>query len=368
MKPRPIESILTAALAVLMMIACRPSSVNGTENANSPAPIPSPTPVVLSIAAVGDVMIGSTSIDETFLPPNDGRDILKEVTPILSRADIAFGNLEGPLVDGGKNEKCAPTAKNCFAFRTPTRYANLLRQAGFDVFSLANNHASDYGAFGRQSTIATLDAAGIKHAGADRSRYSTTVLEVKGKKVAFVGFGHNAIVPNVNEIEAAQRYVQEAGRIADIVVVSVHAGGEGEGAERVPYATEVYFKELRGNLRVFSKAVIDAGADLVLGHGPHVLRGLEVYKDRLVVYSMGNFATYGMFNLKGPKGVTAIFELNLAEDGRFIDGRIHAGRQPGRGGPVLDPSGEAIRKLQELSKLDFGKDAPRISDDGKIVP
>jgi poly-gamma-glutamate capsule biosynthesis protein CapA/YwtB (metallophosphatase superfamily) len=236
------------------------------------------------------------------------------------------------------------------------------------VLSVANNPVLDFGTEGRESTVATLDAAGIKHAGADRGSRSTTVLEVKGRKVAFVGFAHNAFVPDVNDIAAAQRYVREASARADIVVVSFHGGGEGESAERVPYGTETYFKQLRGNLRVFTKAVIDAGADLVLGHGPHVLRGLELYKERLIVYSMGNFATYGMFNLKGPQGITAIFELELAEDGRFVEGRIHAGKQVGRGLPVLDPDGQAIRKVRELSDLDFGQAAPRIDPEGRISP
>ena len=366
MKPRLLESILTAAIAVTLLIACRPGSVSGVESVHSASP--TPTPFIINVTAVGDIMLGSTSIDETFLPPNDGRDMLKEVAPILSKADIAFGNLEGPLLEGGKNEKCPPTAKRCFAFRMPTRYGKLLKEAGFDVLSLANNHASDFGAEGRDSTVATLDALGIKHAGSDRFRFSTSYLDVKGKRIAFIAFAHNAIVPNVNDVEDAQRLVAEADKTADIVVVSMHAGGEGPTAEQVPFGTEMYFKEKRGNLRVFTKAVIDAGADLVLGHGPHVLRGLEMYKDRLIVYSMGNFATYGMFNLKGPQGLTAVFDLSLGDDGRFVEGRIHAGKQIGRGIPVLDPSGEAIKKISDLSRIDFGINAPKISDDGRVTP
>lgn len=366
--PKLLETVLTAVLAVTLLIACRPGSASGGKESVAVEPTPSPTPASLTIAAVGDVMLGSTSIDETFLPPNDGRDMLKEFAPLLSRADIAFGNLEGPLLEGGKNEKCGPTAKRCFAFRMPTRYAKHLKDAGFDVMSLANNHASDFGEFGRRSTVATLDTVGIKHAGSDRVRYSTAFLEVKGLTVAFVAFAHNAIVPDVNDIQAAQRLVADADRSADIVVVSVHAGGEGEAAQRVPFATEVYFGEKRGNLRVFTKAVIDAGADLVLGHGPHVLRGLELYKDRLVVYSMGNFATYGMFNLRGPQGLTAVFEIELASDGRFTGGAITAGRQPGRGGPIPDPEGEAVRKIRELSAADFGAGSPRIDEKGRMMP
>ncbi len=318
----------------------------------------------ITIAAVGDIMLGSTSINDTFLPPNDGADLLKEVTPILSAADIAFGNLEGPMLEGGTTTKCGPTATRCFAFRVPTRYGKLLNNAGFDVLSLANNHAGDFGDFGRQSTRQTLDALGIKHAGSDRSKFAMTVVESRGIRVAFIGFAHNSLVPNVNDLAAARQYVEAANKLADIVVVSFHGGAEGAGAQNVPNRTEFYGTEKRGNLPLFARTVIDAGADLVLGHGPHVLRGMEIYKDRLIAYSMGNFATYGMFTLKMETALTAIFEIKLNSDGSFADGKLHAGKQLGRGGPLLDPSGDAIRKVRDLSVADFGPNAPKIKEDG----
>jgi hypothetical protein len=362
--------IFLLSCGALFSFSCKPNTVSGEE---APArvrltPTPTPTPTdeaeTVTIAAVGDIMLGSTSIDETFLPPNDGAELLKPVTPILSGADIAFGNLEGPLLEGGKNEKCPPTATRCFAFRVPTRYGKYLKAAGFDVLSLANNHAFDFGDYGRQSTKKVLDALGIRHAGSDRQKFAMTVVEAKGRRVAFIGFAHNAIVPNVNDLAAARQLVEEAKKKADLVVVSFHGGAEGEAAQRVPDETEIFVNEKRGHLRLFARTVIDAGADLVLGHGPHVLRGMEIYKDRLVVYSMGNFATYGMFNLKGPQGLTAIFEIRLAPDGKFAGGKLHAGKQLGRGGPVLDPDGEAIKKLRDLSTADFGPNAPKIADDG----
>jgi hypothetical protein len=330
----------------------------------APTPTPGAKPEPVTIAAVGDVMIGSTSINDTFLPPNDGADILKPVTPLLEKADIAFGNLEGPMLEGGTTTKCSPTSTRCFAFRMPTRYAEVFKAAGFDVFSLANNHAGDFGDFGRQSTREALDKVGIKHAGSDRSQFATTVLESKGLKIAFIGFAHNNIVPNVNDLASARRYVEEANKKADIVVVSFHGGSEGTDAQRVPNRVEYYGKEARGNLPLFARTVIDAGADLVLGHGPHVLRGMELYKDRLIVYSMGNFATYGMFKLVNETALTAIFEIKLNADGSFAGGKLHPGTQPGRGGPVLDPTGEAIRKIRDLSVSDFADRAPKIKDDG----
>jgi hypothetical protein len=371
---KPLNLLLTLALTAgsLISLSCQPKTVLSEEKSDAFA-LPTPVPVkpssdeTLTIAAVGDIMLGSTSINETFLPPNDGADILKEVTPILSAADIAFGNLEGPLLEGGKTEKCPPASTRCFAFRSPTRYGKLLKEAGFDILSLANNHAADFGDDGRISTRKVLDELGIKHAGSDKEKFAIAVVESKGKRVAFIGFAHNSLVPNVNDLAFARTLVEQANKKADLVVVSFHGGAEGVAAQRVPQQTEIFGSEKRGNLPLFARTVIDAGADLVLGHGPHVLRGMEIYKDRLVVYSMGNFATYGMFNLKMETALTAIFEIKIAADGKFLSGKLHAGEQLGRGGPTLDKSGRAIRKVRELSTMDFGKNAPKIADDGSFT-
>ncbi len=372
---RPLNLLLIFALTTgfFISLSCKPATVSSEEIADSTRPIPTPTPVKsgsdepLTIAAVGDIMLGSTSINDTFLPPNDGADILKEVTPILAKADIAFGNLEGPMLEGGKTEKCPPGSTRCFAFRVPTRYGKLLKDAGFDVLSLANNHAGDFGDDGRESTRKVLDALGIKYAGSDKARFAMTVVESKGKKIAFIGFAHNNLVPNVNDLMFAKQLVEQANKKADLVVVSFHGGAEGADAQHVPQATEMFGSEKRGNLPLFARTVIDAGADLVLGHGPHVLRGMEIYKDRLIAYSMGNFATYGMFILKAETSLTAIFEIKMAADGKFLSGKLHAGKQFGKGGPVLDKSGDAVRKVRELSIADFGGNAPKIADDGSFT-
>jgi len=343
----------------------------------------SPTPTAkpsdngpITIAAVGDIMLASPFPNESRMPVKDGVDLLKDVAPVLSAADIAFGNMEAPIVDDGVSEKCPepkpvppgqpPAPVRCFAFRMPTRYAKHLKTAGFDVLSVANNHASDFGEAGRASTRRTLDAFDIKHAGSDRTRFSTAYLEVKGRTVAFIGFAHNAISPNVNELEAARRFVTEADRKADIVVVSFHGGAEGLGAQNVPRSTELFLGEKRGNLRLFARTVIDAGADLVLGHGPHVLRGMEIYKDRLIAYSLGNFATYGWFKLQAETALTVVLEVDLNADGEFISGKIHSAKQEGLGVPVLDKTGAAVKKMRALSATDFGISAPKIANDGAV--
>lgn len=356
------------ALTAIIALSCQPK-IARSEEPRGPQPIVQATPGnkgPLTIAAVGDIMLGSPFPNESRMPPNDGADLLKAVTPILSAADIAFGNLEGPLADGGASAKCRPGSTRCFAFRMPTRYGKYLKEAGFDVLSVANNHASDFGDAGRSSTRQTLDALGIKHAGSDRGQYSTTYLDVKGNKVAFIGFATNALAPNVNDLAFARQLVLQADKIADIVVVSFHGGAEGTGSQNVPNRTEMFFGEARGNLPLFSRTVIDAGADLVLGHGPHVLRGIELYKDRLIAYSLGNFCTYGWFRLEAETALTMILEVKLDDDGKFVGGTIHPGKQEGRGIPVIDESKTAIRVVRNLSVADFGPNAPRIDDDGTI--
>jgi len=379
--------------SALISLGCGSSGLDVVRAQQHPdvRPTPESSQDLITIAAVGDIMLASPFPNDTRMPPKDGADLLKPVTAILSAADIAFGNMEGPITDGGISQKCEPKPSlpkpvdakpidakpsvpkpkepvRCYAFRMPTRYGKYLRAAGFDVLSLANNHALDFGNPGRTSTRKVLDELSIKHAGSDRLKYSTTYLEVKGRKVAFVGFAHNSLVPNVNDLATAKRLVAEAAKKADIVVVSFHGGGEGIAAQNVPKETELYFGEKRGNLPLFARTVIDAGADLVLGHGPHVLRGMEIYKDRLIAYSLGNFATYGWFKLEAETALTMILEARVGYDGKFLGGRIHSGRQEGWGGPVLDPTNEAVKKVRSLSMADFGSSAPAIADDGTITP
>jgi|YNPMSStandDraft_1061717.scaffolds.fasta_scaffold02519_1 poly-gamma-glutamate capsule biosynthesis protein CapA/YwtB (metallophosphatase superfamily) len=324
--------------------------------------------IIITIAAVGDMMLGSPYPNDSRMPPNDGADLLKPAEQILKSADIAFGNLEGPLIDSGNSTKCAKQTSNCFAFRMPTRYAKYLKEAGFDVLSLANNHIGDFGEAGRVSTRKTLDELGIKHAGSDKNQYAYTTLEVKGIMIGFIGFAHNPVSLNVNDLETAKKVVADFKKKVDILVVSFHGGAEGARKQRVPKQTEYFLGEARGNLPLFARTVIDAGASLVLGHGPHVLRGLEIYKDRLIVYSLGNFVTYGWFRLEGPTAETMVLEINIDSKGKFISGKIHPFKLKDRGILVKDDTKSAVYTVAKLSKLDFPETAPEINYDGLIFP
>jgi poly-gamma-glutamate capsule biosynthesis protein CapA/YwtB (metallophosphatase superfamily) len=358
-------------IGLVIVLGCQIKTASGEESkSNSPRTTATPTKSnnsePITIAAGGDIMLGSTFPNETRMPPNDGADSLKPVAPIFQAADIAFGNLEGPMADSGVSVKCGDRP-NCFAFRVPTRYGKYLKEAGFDVLSLANNHAGDFGDAARASTRQTLDSLGIKHAGSDRTQFSTTYLDVKGKKVAFIGFAHNNIVPNVNDLDYARQLVQAADKKADIVVVSFHGGAEGAANTHVPQKTEIFFGESRGNLPLFARTVIDAGADLVLGHGPHVLRGMEIYKDRLIAYSLGNFATYGWFQLAGATAETMVLEVKIDGEGKFISGKINPFMLRDRGILTPDPTKSAIYTIRRLSQEDFPATAPKVADDGTIT-
>lgn len=316
-------------------------------------------------AAVGDVMLGSNWPDESGLPPDDGASLLSEVAPILRAADVAFGNLEGPLADGGTTSKCRKRFSNCYAFRVPTRYGKYLKEAGFAVMSLANNHALDFGIAGRESTRKVLDDLDIAHSGAVGD---IAHLTIKGRRIAVIAFAAYDTSYNLNDLEAAKQVVAESVADADLVVVSFHGGAEGAERQHTPHGAESFLGENRGDLRKFAHAMIDAGADLLIGHGPHVVRGMEVYRDRLIAYSLGNFATYGSFNLSGPQGLSLILEVDLRSDGVFLGGRIHPVKQEKPGGPRFDPDGAIIPIVKELSREDFGAQAVVVGDDGRISP
>lgn len=359
-------------IAIFTLLACQPKTVSSEEKDSVSVVKTDPTPKKVSsgepitIAAGGDIMMASPFPNETRMPPNDGADTFKAVASLFQNADIAFGNLEGPMIDGGISAKCGKGRPNCFAFKMPTRYGKYLKEAGFDVLSVANNHASDFGDEGRISTRKVLDQLGIKHVGSDKNQFAMAIVEAKGKKIAFIGFAHNNVQPNVNDLVFARQLVEQANKKADLVVVSFHGGAEGSGQTRVPQKTEIFFGESRGNLPLFSRTVIDAGADLVLGHGPHVLRGMEIYKDRLIAYSLGNFATYGWFQIMGATAETLVLDVKLDADGKFAGGKIHPFVLVDRGILTKDETKSAISTLRRLSQLDFPTTAPKIADDGTI--
>lgn len=368
----------TMLASVLAACASTPPSETPTETQPSPPEIastPEPAPptapaesgtasTTLTIAAVGDIMLG-TDFPENILPDDDGVGFLAPVTPILSATDITFGNLEGVLLDGGEPVKQCRDTTACFLFRTPTRYAQYLSAAGFDVMSLANNHAHDFGEEGRSAGMAALESVGIRHSGREGDVASWNV---KGLRVALIAFAPNIGAHALNDYQRAAELVAELAQRHDIVMVSFHGGAEGADADVLPFAEEVYYGEPRGNVITFAHAVIDAGADLVIGHGPHVPRALELYQERLIAYSLGNFATYYGISVEGPKGVAPVLLAELDASGRLVRGRIESMLQVRPGGPQPDPARTALNTLRALTEKAFGADELRFSADGEFAP
>lgn len=332
----------------------------------APAPKPKPAAVkkptgpkipegVVAIVATGDIVMGSTPN----LPSDGGRSFFSDVETDLA-GDVVLGNLEGTLSTGG-GSKCGKGSTNCFAFQTPPSYARWLQQAGFTVMNLANNHAYDFGAGGLRQTTDALAGVGLEWTGRPGQ---ITVQKVGGIRIALVGFAPYPWAQSLTDIAAAKRLVRKAARSADVVVVTMHAGAEGSDRQHVKRGTERFLGENRGDSMRFAHAVVDAGADLVVGSGPHVLRGMEWYKSRLIAYSLGNFAGYKVFSLGGPLSTSGILRVTLRGDGKFETGRLVPTHLVGAGLPAIDPAEAAHGAVRTLSREDFGARAVKISRDG----
>jgi hypothetical protein len=321
---------------------------------------------IISVIGVGDIMLGTNYPSEAYLPPNDGKGLLSPVKEILSSADITFANLEGTFLTGKGPVKEFDNPTASFAFKSPDHYAGYLKEAGIDIVSIANNHIADFGVTGKRSTVMNLDRAGIRFAGL--LEYPTSSFTQDGIRYGFCAFAPNASTLKLNDYAAASRIIRDLESRADIVIVSFHAGAEGSEYRNVTRSTERYLDENRGNPYEFARMAIDAGADIVFGHGPHVTRAIDLYKNRFIAYSLGNFCTYGRMNISGHKGVAPVVKVSVNQRGEFREAEIVSIRQNGLGGPVLDDAKEALREIRELTLADFPESPLEISLDGKVLP
>lgn len=353
-----------------------------------PAP-PPPKPASLRLAMVGDINLGTATLPDG-IPPDSGRGLLDASRPALV-GDLVIGNFEGVLADTGTSNKCGRlraaerparrkrarrpvvdtvTARpGCYAFRTPTALAPRLVEAGFTHLNLANNHANDYGPAGRESTERMLDSLGLRVYGPlGRIAIDTVRRGDSVATVGLIGFATYPFAYDLLDIARSAQVVDSVRPLVDLLVVTFHGGAEGVRALRVPESAESLGREPRGDLRLWARAVIDAGADAVIGHGPHVLRGIEFYRGRPIVYSLGNFLTYRGFNLDGPLGITGVLQLEFATDRRLLHARLVPMAQRPRAGPEPDASAAALDLVRRLSAEDFGASAARVESGGAITP
>jgi hypothetical protein len=337
------------------------SGVRPRPSTPTSAPTPPPTTQephgTVTIAAVGDTMLGMTPT----LPASPGT-YLGEMRSAL-RGDVVFGNLEGTLTDATASKCGGSPSSSCFAFHAPPEFARALRQSGFTVVSNANNHSYDFGQAGEDDTVHALHRAGIAQTGLPGE---ITLVRAKDFRIAFLGFAPYPNTASLTDLRTARRLIHRAGEKADLVVCAMPAGAEGTSALHVTGADETYLGEDRGNPAAFAHMAVDAGADLVLGSGPHVLRAMELYHGRLIAYSLGNFAGYHNFTVEGVLGESVVLHVTLAADGGFRTGRLVSVRLVGAGQPVPDPSGSAAALVAQLSRSDLGARGIRVGPGGAL--
>ncbi|MBD1393932.1 CapA family protein [Mucilaginibacter glaciei] len=357
---------------LLLITACTNPPEKKQAN-NTPAQLPADTVTIkpitdttITIAAVGDMMLGTSYPDSTHLPPDSGRQSFRSALKDLKNNDIIFGNLEGTLLDTGAAVayKLQHKSKGYF-FRMPTYYGGVFKSAGFNLISLANNHVDDFGKPGRKSTAKILDSLGINYAGL-RVKPSAT-FTVKGIKYGFCAFSPNSQTAPLLDRAFVKGTIAALKQECDIVIVSFHGGGEGVPFEHIPCVPEYYVGENRGNVNAFAHAAIDAGADLVLGNGPHVSRAMEVYKNRLIAYSLGNFCTYKSVSVLGVCGLAPLLKVTLNKKGHFLSGRIVSYKQSHEVGLLADTANTAANRIRLLTKSDFELPGLIIADDGMIT-
>ena len=336
-------------------------------------PVRADTAAGVRVCAGGDVTLG-TNLDTTWvhtargrlgrrvpaLPPADS--LLAPLRPLLADADVVLLNVEAAIGEGRINrQKCAPGSTACFAFRSPVDAAGAMRRVAPEsaqvIGNLANNHARDDGDVGRRNTVRHLQAAGVQVTGLDT--LATAVVTARGDTVAFLGFAQWT-GPDPRNTAAVRRHVRRAAERYRRVVVTMHMGAEGRGRQNTPNTREVFHEEDRGNVVAFARAVVESGADLVIGHGPHVMRAAE-WRDRaLVFYSLGNLVTYGPFTMSEPLNRGGLACAVLDRDGGILSAQLRSTVQRLPGLVSADYTHRAAALTDSLGRIDFPVTAARL--------
>ncbi len=292
------------------------------------------------------------------VPSNDigyNLTVLNGVTDTLEQPDLMMGNLEGTFAHAGRISKCAGTDDlSCYAFQGDSSFADTLKASGFDFVSLINNHALDYGTAGLKDTEAELDRVGLAYIAPDKT---TTSITVKGVRVGIMGLSNDMPSAPITDYAYIVRTVQSLKKNNDIVIVIFHGGAEGSTQTTVPGVNEYVGTEDRGNVLAVAYTAINAGADLILGDGPHVLRKVQWYHGKPIAYSLGNFVGgKGGLSATGTLGLGGIFTANFADDPSTASTQIIP-KTTGftsvllskDGTPALDPTDQAKKLLDLLS-------------------
>jgi len=367
MKPVTLIIALVFFSACVQQQAVRKPVHQPARRTAAVAPVSPAIPDSVCIAAVGDIMLGTSFPDNRTLPPDSARNSFANVADEFKGADITFGNLEGALLDGGKpaHYKMHLASKG-YLFRMPVSYSGVLKDAGFNLLSLANNHIGDFEENGRKGTMWTLDSVGINYGG--QLSHPSAIFKIKGYKFGFCAFAASAGTLSILDLKQASAIIHDLKQQCDVVIVSFHGGGEGAKYEHVPFAMESFYSEKRGDVNAFAHNAIDAGADVLLGNGPHVCRAMEVYKNRLIAYSLGNFCTYRSVSIAGICSLAPLLKVYVNKKGEFLSGRILSNVQSRTNGLQPDSSNRAANRIKMLTRADFEQPGLSINDGGVITP
>lgn len=333
----------------------------------------------IRLCAVGDVTLGSNldslwartasaNMWQRFGRRDDPDSLLAPLRGFFSGADLVLVNVEGAIGEGPFTKKCSPKSTSCYAFRSPPSAAGAIRALGSPtarvIGNVANNHSHDVGGPGFDATTAWLDSAGVYVTGADT--LATPVITHRGDTVAFLGFYTGSDSPDARNLAGVRRHVARAVDAYRTVIVTMHLGAEGVGAQRTLNKNEIGFGTPRGNPVAFADAAVSAGATAVIGHGPHVLRAGEWRDSSLVLYSLGNFVNYGTFNLRDPLNRGAVACLEIAGPRRVRAARIASTVQIAPGVVIEDWYARASVLIDSLSRLDFPRTGVAVGPDGLI--
>ena len=363
----------------IALIACLAAFIGaGVAHADTPAPpstddgattLPPPLPPALTQVPKAKPKPPATF---TFVGGGDlalagGADasLLAGIRRFVQPADLAVANLEGTLATTGKPHCVPSAASGCFVFRASPEWAGVLRGVGWNALNVANNHALDFGTSAQLQTLAALRNARLAYGGLPGQ---ITYMHAGAVKVALIGTAPYRWAQSLLDIAATQQLVRAAAKRAQVVIVYMHAGAEGSDAGHVLNTFENFLGEKRGNSYAFAHAMVNAGADLVFASGPHVLRGMEWYRGRLIAYSLGNLAGVHTLAVGGLVSYSALLRVTLDSRGRFVLGSVVPLRLVRTGTPRFDPSGASLRLIQTLSRQDFGTRGARIAGSGRISP
>ncbi len=291
----------------------------------------------IRLAATGDLVFSEN--------PQINRNAFTEFMPLLSKADLVLGNLEGPITDANTPRKPYVPGRS-YSFHYPVETAQLLKKANFHILSIANNHAQDYGPTGFADTQRHLTAAGIEHTGL---KGSYVIRPVKGIKIGVIALAHYPMYNNVLEIEATAKLVAEVRAKSDLVILFYQLGGEGDAYAMITNEDEVFLGEQRGNARKFAATMIKAGAGALIAHGPHLVRAAECINGVPVLHSIGNFVGAGGLSAQNLANVSTFPEMMFDASGKFKSVRIVPVTFTPERLPKIDPTGRSIHLVNWLN-------------------